>query len=220
MYALIEEVREGTEPLTDTQSKALLGKLMVDGLDAGQVLTLPSGILAEMFGRVGDSDVVWEWSRKLFADVSAETFIEMWNRTRIAAFLGVVLLKNLAAAQGEGLKISAEKGMAPEVTSAILRRMMRYSGGGRSIGRVITWGFGDSEPMREFIAETFQDNPQFLFEAVLKHAEIPVSHMADYIRSCYEPWAAYRRLPERESAAIYQVLRLTFLQRLKVLIGR
>ena len=220
VYALIEEVREGREPLTDAQSKALLGKLVADSVSAEQVLEIPSGTLAEMFGEVSDGDVIWEWSRKLFADVSATAFIELWNRTRIAAFLGVILLKNVAAAQGEGLKISAEKGIAPEVTSAILRRMKRFDGGGRSIGRIITWGFGDSEPMREFIAETFREDPHFLFGSILKHAEIPASHMADYIRSCFEPWAAYRRLPERESAAIYQVLRLTFLQRLKVLIGR
>jgi hypothetical protein len=220
VYPLLEEVRGDAGPLTDVASKALLSKLLASGISAAQVLELPQGTLAEMFSKVGNGEVVWEWSRRLFADVGAETFIDLWNRTRVGVFLGIVLMKNLSAADGEGLKISAEKGVTPEATAEILRSMRRYEDGGRSIGRIIERGFGDTESMRKFIAETFSEYPRFLFDAILANTEIPAGHMGDYIRSCYQPWATHRRLPERESAAIYQALRLTIMQRLKVVIGR
>ncbi len=220
VYALLDEVRDGSEPLSDGASKALVGKLVSAGIRPEQVLELPSATLTDMFAWVGDREVVWLWSRKLFADVGAETFVDLWNRTRVGAFLGFVLVKNLATAEGEGLKISADKGVEPEVTAAILRSMRAYPDGGRSIGRIITRGFGNSEPMRQFLAETFSKYPQFLFDAVLADIDIPPAHLADYIRSCYEPWVEYRRIPDREAAAIYQSLRLTWVQRLKVMFGR
>ena len=219
VYALLDEVRDGSGLLSDAASKVLLGRLASAGVPATQILELPSGILTDMFARVGDREVVWQWSRK-FADVDAGTFIDLWNKTRIGAFLGFVLVKNLAAAEGEGIKIFADKGVTPEATVAILRSMRGYQGGGRSIGRIIARGFGDTEPMRQFIAETFSKEPQFLFDAILASVDIPDAHMVDYIRSCYEPWAEYRRIPEREAAAIYQALRLTWMQRLKVIFGR
>jgi hypothetical protein len=215
VYALLEEVRENRGPLTNAASKVLVSRLRAGDISPAQVLELPQGTLTEMFAKVGKREVVWEWSR-LFADVGAETFIDLWNRTRVSAFLGIVLMKNLAAADGEGLEISAEKGIEPEATVAILRSMRGFSGGGRSIGRIIEWGFGESQSMREFIAETFREHPEFLFDAILANAKVPPAYMADYIRSCYEPWAAYRRIPERESSAIYPALRLTLIQRLRV----
>ena len=220
VYALLAEVRKDTGPLTEAASKSLIGILATGGIRAGQILELPHGTLNEIFASVQSAEVVWEWSRRVFADVAADTFIELWNKTHVGAFLGIVLMKNLAAPDGTRLRISADRGAYPRVTATILRSMRRYQGGGRSIGRIIKRGFGDSETMRIFIAETFQKDPKFLFDAILADAEIPPAHMVDYIRSCYQPWANYRRLPDRESAAIYQALRLTLIQRLKVLIGR
>ncbi len=219
IYALLEEVREGTQPLTDAASKILISRLLASGISPEQVLELPQGTLTDMFVKVGKGEVIWAWSR-LFADIRAETFTDLWNRTKVGAFLGIVLMKNLAAADGEGHRISAEKGVEPEATAAILRSMRGYNGGGRSIGRIIERGFGETESMREFIAQTFKDQPQFLFDTILANADIPPAHMADYIRSCYQPWAVYRKLPERESVAIYQALRLTLIQRLRAMIGR
>jgi hypothetical protein len=212
---LIDEVRAGSGALSDEASKALLGKLTSAGIRPTQVLDLPAEVLTDIFEMVGDREVVWQWSRKLFADIGAGAFVDLWNRTRVGAFLGFVLLKNLDTAEGEGFKIAADKGVTPGATAAILRSMMIYPNGGRSIGRVILRGFGDTEPMRQFIAETFSGEPKFLFDAILADLDIPPAHLRDYIRSCYEPWAAHRRIPPREAMAVYQALRLTWVQRLK-----
>lgn len=220
VLAHLNAVREGAGGLTDAENKDLLGRLLAAGIGADSVLELSPGTLAEMFAEVATGEVIWAWNRRLFADTGAEIFLELWNKTRVGAFLGIVLVKNLAASQGAGIRVTADKGLTPRATAAILRSMQRYDGGGRSIGRIISWGFGDTEATRVFIAETFSDKPKFLFDAILADAEVPPAHMVDYIRSCYQSWAAYRGLPERESVAINQALKLTLIQRLKVMLGR
>lgn len=220
VYRLLEEASPETAPLTDAESKAFLSTLLASGISAEQVLSLPQGTQIQMFAKVADGEVLREWSRQLFADVGTEAFINLWNKTRIGAFLGIVLIKNLTTAEGEGIKISGDQGVEPDVTAAILRSMRRYPDSGRNIGRVIKRGFGDTESMRQFIAETFAEYPRFLFDAILESADVPPAQVADYIRCCYEPWAAHRKLPEWESAAIEHALRQTFLQRLKAKIGR
>jgi len=215
VYGLIDQVRDGTGPLSDDASKVLIGRLASAGIGPAHVLDLPPEVLTEMFEMVGDREVIWQWSRKIFADTGAETFVDLWNRTRVGAFLGFVLLKNLNTAENEAFKVVADEGVTPGATAAILRSMKSYPNGGRSIGRIILRGLGDTEAMRQFIAETFSGEPKFLFDAVLADLDIPPGHMRDYIRSCYEPWTAYRRIPPREAMAIYQALRLTWVQRLK-----
>jgi hypothetical protein len=220
IYGMLDEVRDGSGPLSDTASKALLGKLVAASISPMQVLGLPSGVLVDMFAKVSDREVVWQWSRKLFADVNAGTFTDLWNKTRVGAFLGFVLLKNLVTAEGEEHKVLADSGADPETTAAILRTMKNYPDGGRSIGRIVARGLGDTESMRQFIAQTFSKDPKFLFDAVLVDIDIQPAQMADYIKSSYESWAAYRRIPDREAAAIYLDLRPTWVQRLKVMFGR
>jgi hypothetical protein len=219
IIALLAGMREGTDQLTEKACRALAGKIRASHADPALVLELPQETLIEIFANVADKDTVWEWSR-LFADVPAETFIDLWNATHVAAFLGIVLLKNLGAAEGEDRKIAADRGINYDATVAVLRSMRGYPRGGQSLARIIHQGFGGSEIMRQFIARTFSQHPDFLFDAVLASVNVSDTQMIDYIRFCYRSWVAHRRIPEREASALLQVLRPTFVHKLKMLIGR
>jgi len=98
--------------------------------------------------------------------------------------------------------------------------MMHYPGKSLSLARTIEQGLGDNETMRRFISNTFEDYPRFLYDDVLSQAAISETQMLDFIRFGWTPWARYRKIPDKEASAIYQVLKPKLFQKLRVLLGR
>lgn len=213
---LLAKVRDGAAPLTELENMALRARLSASLVP--DLLALPTGMIAEIFANVSDRELIWDWSR-LFQDVPADKFSRLWNDTHLAAFLGIVLVMNLVNDQGT-TRITSDRGASPEATAQVLWSMRKYPGGGRSIARILGRGLGDAELMRQFVARTFEEDPRFLFDAVLASADFPVVHMIDYIRFCFESWQSYRDLPEREAAALYETLRPTFIDKLRTIFAR
>lgn len=213
---LLDEVRSGAAALTEQENKALLN--MMGPSHAADLLTLDNATLTEIFANLSDKDVIWKW-RGLYKDESADTFTGLWNRTHVAAFLGIVLVKNLAARDGAA-KVNSDRGVSPDTTAAVLQSMRHYRYGNLAVAALLERGYGDAAATRQFIANAFEQDPWYLFDAVLPNTTMPVTHMIDYLRSGFEQWWRHRRLPEQEAVALRAELEPMFLDRFKVIFKR
>lgn len=205
-------------PLSQRESFVLADNLREAGFNLPDLLTAPPSLLLTIFTNVSAREAVLRWSRQL-GDAPLAQFVELWNRTGVAFFLGVVLLRNLDENEGSW-HVAATKGLAPGSTVSVLRSVTHYPDGGLGLARVISRGFGDNEMMRRFISIVFADNPRFLYDAVLARADLSDTQMLDYIRFGFESWTDYRRIPADEASAIYQVLRPKLFHKLRVLLGK
>jgi hypothetical protein len=216
IWPLLKQVRSGGAALTEQENRALLN--LLTPIHAAGLLSLDDVTLVEIFTSISDNNLIWKWHRYFEAE-SADTFTRLWNRTHVAAFLGIVLAKNLAAPDGS-VRIDSDRGVAPEVTGEVLRSMQQHKFGSRALVIVIERGYGDSGATRQFITRVFEQDPFFLFDMVLKAAKVPVAHMTDYLRSGFEQWWTLRHLPEQEAEALRELLQPTFLDRVKVIFKR
>ena len=217
---LLQEIQPDGDPLPELLSERLADRLRAAHIVPSSVVNLPTEDLTRIFMNVQDGDLIAKWAR-YFGVIGNRRFIELWNSTHVSAFLGLVLVKSLSADRGgETVKIAAERGVNPELTASILLSMKRHDNGGLSIGRAIEQGLGNSDSMRNFIAEVFRDDPEFLFDVVLREAGVSDNQILDYIRICYDEWTTYRQLPENESKPIQRAIRLTLIQKAHRLISR
>lgn len=202
---------------TDKQSLELLERLRSAGAVA-KILDADTSVLLAAFGDVRDDSSILKWSRA-WDDVDIDVFITLWNKTHIAAFLGIVLLKNSRNVSELQHKISADRGVSPSVTMLVLQSMRQQPSGGASIAEAIRAGLGSTESMRQFISETFRRWPDYLYDVILKGIDVPDAHMIDYIRFEYDSWAEYRRLSQKEASALKVLLRPKFFNRIKKILG-
>jgi hypothetical protein len=193
--------------LTDDENRQLLEKLSRSGR-AAQILAEDPEVLRQTFGLISEPEVVMQWT-EAWSGLDAQVFGALWNKTHIAIFLGVVLLKNLPSADEsatapilERVKIAPHRGLFEEVTKSILQSTRIYPGGDISLGHAIQCGLGSTESMQKFISETFSNCPDYLYDNVLPNAGLSSSDMIGYIRFGYAEWAQYRKLPESEAAAL------------------
>jgi hypothetical protein len=205
-------------PFSKVESLALLAKLRQLGATT-QVLEEDTTLLTLVFGELADADAIWKWSRA-WADVDIDVFIDLWNKTHIAAFLHVVLLKNLTPAGNIDRRISADRGVYPPATIKALQAMRSYPRGGASLGEIIQSGFGSAESTRLFICEAFKQWPDYLYGTVLQSVDLPSGQMIDYIRFGYDSWIRYRKLSEQEADAFRDLLRPKFFDKIKSILGR
>lgn len=216
VLALLDEVRTGEEYLTEQANRALLNLLTPS--HASSLLQLDDAALTEIFAKVSDKNLIWSW-RGYFKDEPADTFTKLWNRTHVAAFLGIVLTKNLAASDGSA-RISPGRGLSPDATAEVLRLMREYKFGGRALALVIDRGYGDAGATRQFIARTFDEDAMFLFDGVLSKVNMPATHMIDYLRFDFDQWSSYRKIPGPEAEALREMLQPTFFEKVKVIFKR
>jgi hypothetical protein len=209
---------DDSRPFSKTDNLALLEKLRQRGA-VTQVLEEDTPLLMIVFGELTDREAIWKWSRA-WADVNINVFIDLWNKSHIAAFLQVVLFKNLSPAGKLDHRISPDRGIYPPATAKVLQAMRHYPRGGASLGEVIQAGFGNAESTRLFICEAFKQWPDYLYGTVLESADLPNSQMIDYIRFGYDSWAEYRKLSAKEAAALQELLRPKFFDKIKSILGR
>jgi hypothetical protein len=204
---------------TDRESLELLERLRLsEALTI--ILDADTALLLEAFGDISDESVISTWSLA-WADVDTKTFIDLWNKTHIAAFLGIVLLRNLKPGSKLQHRISADRGVKPDVTRLILRSMRSQPHGGESIARVMQAGFGSTESMRMFICQAFVEWPDYLYDVILGEVDTADTRTTiDLIRFGYDSWAQHRGLSEQETLAFRVLLRPSFFDRIKVIFGR
>ena len=205
--------------LSEKQGLQVAERLRVHGLPVVSILEEPDEILLELFRCVQSYDTLRSWFL-LFQDVPLDTFVALWNRTHIAAFLGFILMRLRSSNESLKEPLVASSGVESRVTASILRTMSQHPGGGEGIAAIIDKGLGSSEVMREFICNTFNDDAAFLYDGILEKLQAHPLTRLDYIRFGYSEWVRYRGLPESEAAAIDQVLRPGLLTRFRILIGR
>jgi hypothetical protein len=209
----------GFSHLSEKEGLLVAERLRIRGLPVAGILEEPDEMLLEMFKPVQSEDAVRDWCL-LLKELPLNTFVGLWNRTRIAVFLGLVLMRLCSSDGSFDDALVASNGVSPEATASILRVMSLYEGGGLSIATAINNGLGSSELMREFICEAFCDNAPFLYDDILAKVNASPLLRLDYIRFGYSAWARHRRLPENEVAALDQVIRPGLLTRFRILIGR
>lgn len=219
VFALIREIRTDTTAgrLSQRESLVLARRLQGLGFDMPKLLASPPELLETIFADVSGRQEILDWSRLLPGN-HVNRFVELWNRTGFAVFLGIILLRS-SDADKETVNVSAKTGAVEEHTRSVLRDTRHYQDGHLKVRRILHMGLGDSEEMRKFICKTFEDDPRFFYDAVLSEATVPRPHMLDYIKFNFNIWKAHRQLSSSEISVIREIFKPGLIGRLKMHLG-
>ena len=165
-------------------------------------------------GTMGDLN---HWS-KILGPLSLSDLLGLWERTEVALFVGLILLRHPTDDELSG-RVMSSIGVNPTATAEILVGAASRPHAASDLATVLRGGLAGSEPVRRFTASALSAHPKFLFDGVLANADLPSDAHLDFIRAEFEVWSRYRQLSRGDKAALERVLHPSILERVRALMG-
>jgi hypothetical protein len=203
--------------LTEASASSVAAQIRGAGGDvAATILEADQEALTVLLATTVGSHEVSRWASYL-ADLTVEDLLELWRRSRIGLFLGLLLLRQpeeRSLRQG----VLASSGVEPRATAQIMLWLATRPEAADHFAVLFRNGLAETENSRQFLARTLAARSQFLFDAVLPKAELSRECHLDFIRFAFKEWALLRGLSGPDADSIEVLLRPGLMERLRVLL--
>lgn len=207
----------GTQSMTGPASLQLAERLRRAGYDFVRLPLETADVLRLVLGGVEDMRGISGWA-KLLHELSLESLVGIWNDTGVPAFVGFLLMRDLASEWDETMLLHTKSVGDVEPVARVLRLAVSQHKGADNLAILIDHGFGGTEQARGMISHAFATSPHFLFGSVLQRTRLEPVAILDFIRSNFNGWSTYRRLPEQEAKAISEMFKPKFWRRFRELL--